>query len=323
MNLKEIDEYFRTLVFEDNPLFIDSFEFEESLVNFQLENHKGFDGKIYEPKKKISVFQTFDLAREFIESLPKNYKLLYEKMFEECNIVISEDNANSYFDTYENIVRIEQTKTISDVFSLVHEFMHYTNDRIDVITETSTYYTEVFSWFIELLLCDYIEINYPMYTKDVLCIKRNNFICTYQASIKSKIFFELIKYKTEGKTINQYIIKEIIKLLESFDIKEDNILLALDDVFGEIEDDYYEDTENAFVNNLRYSIAQPLAVYMYHQTKEKNIEEILDLNFQLQYYELDDVLQYLNLKEMDDLKLSYENLTKLNNEYVKEKKKVW
>jgi oligoendopeptidase F len=169
----ELNYKLNKYVFDTFPLFQDDFALEEKFLDISVSEYYKFTNFLkkdpYQMKKKLSVDSSIDIVLKFFFQLDKNYGELFKECLDKNMIYLNEskgNDENSYFqdDGEEKSINIFLYHSIVDVFSLAHEFMHFTND-LDCADSTGSYFTEVFSSYIELLLSDFLIKNYPEYKK--------------------------------------------------------------------------------------------------------------------------------------------------------------
>lgn len=330
-NLNIINENLDKLVFDGEPLFEDNIYLEKILCDLILTNRYPNDlnikndDQIYECRNKISLEQSIKMCRAFLENINHKYALIFDSLIENNKIFFEKTNdvyQSSYTDfTSENeFIKIYLLNNINDPVTMAHEFMHYINFGDLLATEVTSYYTEAFSNFIELVMIDYIVNNYPKYKKDALKVKRSIFISIYEKNIQTKVVLELIKKKIRGLTISSYDVLELIKEINSFCSDLNLIEIEL----KKIIDLLLEDAEGAYILSTRDTIGLVLGCYMYELSKNKYFyKQIFELNDNLHEFYYDEVLIYLGLELDENLLLSDESSQKLIKSYKNELKKLW
>lgn len=225
-NLNIINENLNELIFDGEPLFDENIYLENILCDtillakYPKDANLKNDDQIYKCKNKISLEQVIKICKDFLSTINPKYVIEFDSLIKNnvFEFIKTDDiyqNSSAEFTAETSIIKIYLFGNINDAFTIVHEFMHYTNSRYELATEVTSYYTEAFSNFIELLMTDYIFKYYPKYKKDSLKIKRSIFISIYEKNIETKVVIELIKKKINGLNINSYQIFDIIKDINS------------------------------------------------------------------------------------------------------------
>lgn len=330
-NLNIINENLNELIFDGEPLFDEDIYLENILCDTILssrypkdENLRN-DEQVYKCKNKISLEHSIEICKKFLNSINPKYVIVFDSLINNniFQFIKTDDiyqNSSADFTDEEAIIKVYLLGNINDVFTIVHEFMHYTNSRYELATEVTSYYTEAFSNFIELLMTDYIIENYPKYKKDALKIKRSIFVSIYEKNIETKVVIELIKKKNKGIIIGPYQIFDLIKDINFFCPDLELIKTALE----QTADTLVEDAEGAYLLNVRDTLGIVLGCYMYELSKNKNsFKEIFELNDNLNNFYYDEVLTYLGLEMREDFTLTDESSKKLIKSYKNELKKLW
>lgn len=331
-NLKIINNNLDKLVFEGIPMFIEDITIENRMSDailfsgYPRNEYDINDENLYITKRKVCLSKAISIAKTFLKMINDEYCLLFEELiknnkFEFIKTIDIHESSMFCAQDGKDIIKIYTLGNIQDVFSIVHEFMHYTNARHEVLNEVSSYYTEAISNFIELLLTDYLIDNFPNYKKDALKTKRSIYISLYERNIETKILIELIKLKIDGKTISKYDVFNIIKLINCYCPN----LSLIEEALNKTIELILEDAEDTFIVTSRDTIGIVLGSYMYELSKNKHFfKEIFELNDNLNKFYCAEVLTYLNL----DLK---ENVFDLTNDsygmifksYKKQLKNIW
>jgi len=328
-NLNVINENLDKLVFDGIPLYDEDIYLENVLCDTLLTSGNPndlnikYNDQVYECKNKISKEKALEMCREFLENIDHKYTLTFEKLIKNNKIQFIKTKdfyENSYFDFTgeEEFIKVYLLGNINDVLTILHEFMHYTNSML--ATEVTSYYTEAFSNFIELLAVDYIIENHPKYEKDALKIKRSIFVSIYEKNIETKIVIELLKKKIKGLNLSSYDIFELVKDINVFC---DNLNL-IEEALEQTLDSLYDDSEKEYISSTRDTIGLVLGCYMYQLSKNKKLyKEIFGLNDNLNKFYYDEVLTYLGLDIKDGFMLTEESIKILTKSYKDELKKLW
>lgn len=321
---KKIDIF----LYEDYPVFEDDFLFEERLCNIIIENlypiNQGHD-ILFKPQKKLGHNKMIEYGIEILKTIDLEYVLSFNEILKEGRMKFDcrhGEDEKSYFDSQKNLFHIQIINNLSDVFTIIHEFIHFTNTKEELLNSTTSYYTECFSIFSELLVKDYFDKKYPQYRNDIQKIQRNNFINLYQDNLCLKAILEILKKKINGIEISEYQIFDIMNILYQYQPDLNLIKIVLDEIISEIlEDDNKYSFEDAYTIHARNTVGLILACYM-NELKDKNI---WDLNNHLYQLSVANVLSYLNLnfnpeKEFD---LTEESYKRLEKSYKNNLKRLW
>lgn len=322
-------EYF---VFDGFPVFEGDFILEERLCNVILKNNSpvNFDlsqKKLYRTRNKVSFDIVVSSNLEYFKSINPKYsdklqELLDKKLISFENT--SDINDKSYLDPENDDIKIMLLKKVEDILSLGHEFTHYLNSRSEIITDISSYYTEMFSNYCEFILIDFLVKKYPIYEKDLQKMKRNIFVALYEKNIYTKIIFELMKKKSNGNNISAYDINEIANNLLQYNVDINLLNLVLVDVLNSILDDEEDKLESDYFLSVRNTIGLVLSCYMYEEYSNKQ-KEIYELSDFLHNMNLTQVLKSLDLefKNEEEFDLTEKSYQKIEQSYEKMLKKLW
>lgn len=314
-----------TFLYEDYPVFEDDFLFEERLCNIIIENLYPMNNKnkvLFVPKKKISIKQMINYGDEFLKILNSEYSTSFNQILEEKQMRFEITGEKSYFDSIDNSFQIRMYNNISDVFTIVHEFLHSTNTKEELLNPTTSYYTECFSILGEFLVKDYLSEKYIQYRKDAQKVQKNNFISIYQDNLCFKVILEILKKKINGIEISEYQIFDIMNILYQYQPDLNLIKIILDEIISEIlEVDNKYSFEDAYTIHARNTVGLILASYMY-ELKDKDIWNLNDHLYQL---EVADVISYLNLEFNSEraFDLTEDSYKKLEKSYKDNLKRLW
>ena len=328
MNKQEyriLNQKIDTFLYEDYPVFEDDFLFEERLCNIIIENLYPMNNKnkvLFVPKKKISIKQMINYGDEFLKILNSEYSTSFNQILEEKQMRFEITGEKSYFDSIDNSFQIRMYNNISDVFTIVHEFLHSTNTKEELLNPTTSYYTECFSILGEFLVKDYLSEKYIQYRKDAQKVQKNNFISIYQDNLCFKVILEILKKKINGIEISEYQIFDIMNILYQYQPDLNLIKIILDEIISEIlEVDNKYSFEDAYTIHARNTVGLILASYMY-ELKDKDIWNLNDHLYQL---EVADVISYLNLEFNSEraFDLTEDSYKKLEKSYKDNLKRLW
>ncbi len=172
---------------DDTFFFLENNFLETLLMDFAYKSNvknlpdNGFSEKI---KSKDEIMQ---LTNDFYRSLEDDtirsiFAKLYEQRFTHLrftSVLNSMSFAGYTFyssNANETFISVDFTKTLANVFSLVHEYGHaiWDNARQEEYCDISdNMFCEIESIFMELLAFDYIEKNYPKYAEDAKTARFN------------------------------------------------------------------------------------------------------------------------------------------------------
>jgi len=326
---KIIDEELEKFIYCENPIYEEDLIFDHRLCDMLYENkyvtNGYFSGKsAVKTKTRLGLETTKEIALNFFESIKPSYREKLEQAIESGTIEFRKREARecSYFefDDNKNKTIVYLNNDVEDVYSLVHEFMHCLNSNEEVVTVVTKFYTESFSTFIELMLCDYITENYPKYEKDSLKMRRNLFESLYQNNIKLKFILNFVDMKMSGKEVNSFM---VAKTLGEFDYSKVPLELVID-LFYEFIDEIKIDIEDAYSKYLGYTVGMFLGCKMYDIAKNKKRQkEIFDISDNLYMFYANEVLAVLDLECRENLDLEEDGYEELERIYIKQLKRLW
>lgn len=319
-----LNQKIETFLYEDYPVFEDDFLFEERLCNIIIENLYPMNHKnkvLFVPKKKISKKQVINYGDDFLKILNSEYSTSFNQILEEKQMRFEITGEKSYFDSIDNSFQIRMYNNISDVFTIVHEFLHSTNTKEELLNPTTSYYTECFSILGEFLVKDYLSEKYIQYRKDTQKVQKNNFISIYQDNLCLKVILEMLKKKIKGSEINEYQIFDIMNTIYQHQPNIEFIQTIFDEVVSEILDDDKYSFEDTYISHVRNTVGIIFASYMY-ELKDKDIWNLNDHLYQL---EVADVISYLNLEFNSEraFDLTEDSYKKLEKSYKDNLKRLW
>ena len=325
---KVINEELEKFIYFDEPLYEEDLVFDHRFCDILYENN--YTNPSYfkssglgKKKSRIGLEKTKEIAINFFDSINPKYRKKLEDALD--NGIVEFEKAKlgekSYFENFPYPkCKVYFDNTIADVFNLVHEFMHYLNTNDQEVTVVTQFYTESFSTFIELMVCDYILENYSKYAKDSLKMRRELFESLYQNNLKLKLMLGFIDVKLTGKEINSYTLKEI---LEQFDYDKIPVDL-IKDLFDEFICELMEDIEEAHSKYVGYTVGMILGCKMYDLARnEKHKNEIFDISDNLYMLYANGVLNALGLECEEELKLGENSYKELEKIYISQLKKLW
>lgn len=298
--------------------FIDDYEIKDFsefafITNLlSIIDNYNYNLKIVVAKKKISLNKSFKYSYDFLKTIDSKYsKYLLEAKSKKIFHIGKESYSN--WENNEKYISLFLQNNINDTYSITHELIHATSINGDQVTLTRCLFCEVFSILGELLQQDFFSKtskpkDYSLNNKAIL----NGIICK-----KDIIFFEMEIIRTYLE--NGYITEiELINILSKYNKKN----------FNEVANHFYSIMENEELTygfEQRYIIGYLISCYMHDHILEnsKNINEFIELNDNINYFEIYDVLDYLNLEYEKNtiLNLTKESYEKLNKSFIKELKR--
>lgn len=325
-----IDRELEKFIYCDEPIYEEDLIFDRRLCEMLYENkyitHGYYNSKSSaKTKMRVGLDTSKEIALNFFGSINPIYRKKLMTAMRKGIIEFRKRNSEecSYFEFEDNnsksVVYIDNS--IEDVFEIVHEFMHYLNSNDEVVTIVTKFYTESFSTFVELMVCDYIVENYAKYAKDALKMRRNLFESLYQNNLKLKFMLSLIDQKMQGKEVNSYTVAQT---LGEFDYNKIPLELVLELFYEFIDEITTEDVENVYSRYLGYTVGMFLGCKMYDIAKdEKHRKEVFDISDNLYKFYADEVLRVLDLECKDGLNLEEDGYKELEKIYIRQLKKLW
>ena len=147
-NDKRISKFFlRNKIYLDNIKVENSLYYEEFLSTFLKENnYNSYQLEFF--NQRVNAKLLFETVYEFFKQLDDELFINFISLF------INKDK---------NIkIKMNRSKTIEDIFTLVHEYGHALNMKKNpklYNNEARTHFEEIESIFLELILCDYLVNN--------------------------------------------------------------------------------------------------------------------------------------------------------------------
>ena len=268
------------------------------------------------PQDNLTYNDVYLLAREIIEKIDKNYLKYYDKLIESGELDFSyehsyyDSNCQHNFATGKNIININRRFNYLDVSTLVHEFMHYTNNLTNDCTINRHILTEA------------ISIYYGEFAKKYLLEKGidksklwlNERLYDISNSLRrfNKYNILLLAYSKFGnidkntyKMLNKFFLnipsddfeKICINALKILDKKSEETFFETKMKHGEIPNDYEAILFNELIKlvniDYRYIFGTVIA---YNALQYSSIEKMTNLN-----------------NHVNDLGVSLNNLLKLIN----------
>lgn len=284
-NDKHIFRFFlRNKIYLDNIKVENSLYYEEFLSTFLKENnYNSYQLEFF--NQRVNAKLLFETVYEFFKQLDDELFSNFFSLFinKDKNIIFAANNPIKDFVgiTYlnnDNIkIKMTRSKTIEDIFTLVHEYGHALNMKKNpklYNNEARTHFEEIESIFLELILCDYL-VNNGFNKDDINEVKK--IIIENLINEAKELYF---KYN-----INRFIHVEQIKNIDNHFFKllyqKKNITK---DELRKVYSSSYEDVT-------KYVISSLFALELYDKyqiNKEKTIEDYkniisLDLYTHLDY----------------------------------------
>lgn len=327
---KIIDEQLERFIYYDDPIYEEDLMFDHKLCEMLYENkyitHGYYNSKSNaKTKMRVGLETSKEIALNFFGSIKPIYRkklmMAMRKGIIEFRKRDLEERSYFEFDDEKSKTVVYFDSSIEDVFEIVHEFMHYLNSNDEVVTIVTKFYTESFSTFVELMVCDYIVENYPKYEKDAYKMRRSLFESLYQNNLKLKIMLSLIDKKMNGSEVNSYMLAQV---LGEFDYNKIPLELVLELLYEFIEEVKGEDIEDVYSRYLGYTVGMFLGCKMYDIAKdEKHSKQIFELSDNLYRFYADEVLTALDLEYKEGFQLEEDGYKELEKIYINQLKKLW
>lgn len=277
----------------------------------------------YNYKNEVSGLESYKLAYDFLKFIDKKYSVKLDEIFNEGIL-----NLPDYDDIYtENLVtqtvrendqdsiNIPLKYNISDVYKIVHEVFHFFNlpNTGTNTSEARNYFTEFISILSEFLLEDYL--NKKRYSnQEYYFLKLDRFLDTYYAVAKLLCIFSLLKcYIENGKLNNEIYYNYSSNLSES---KQKIINKYSEYVIESIL--IKESLDISYP--VKYFIGILFASSFYNKLngEEMQIEDLIDLNDNINYFNISDILNGFNYRFISNnnkLDFNKNNYDELINSY--------
>lgn len=267
-------------------------------------------------KKYVSINKSFNYSYEFLKTIDKRYADYLLKIKNEGVFDITQGNEEY---PYSNIIDGKSYiympiyNNIGDTYAITHETIHDMS-AIDGETNLNRYlFCEVFSLLAEMLQRDYFYNTSRPKEYNL----NNNSILRGIYSKKRTIMLELNLIRTylEYGYIDNQKIFDILGIFNSSELTEISYKLHF----------ILEHEELSYGFEQRYIIGYLIASYMHDRILKnpRNICEFIELNDNLNNYEVQDFLDYLELDYEDSkiLNLKETSYQKLRNSFVNELKR--
>ena len=255
-NDKHISKFFlRNKIYLDNIKVENSLYYEEFLGTFLKENnYNSYQLKFF--NQRVNAKLLFETVYEFFKQLDDELFSNFFSLFidKDKNIIFVANNPIKNFVgiTYlnNNNIKIKMTrsKTIEDIFTLVHEYGHALNMKKNpklYNNEARTHFEEIESIFLELILCDYL-VNNGFNKDDINEVKDlyfkyniNRFIHVEQIKNIDNLFFKLLYqnknitkdelrkvYSSSYEDVTKYVISSLyaLELYDKYQINKEKTI---------------------------------------------------------------------------------------------------
>lgn len=280
------------------------------------------------------------LAREIIANIDSNYLEEYDKLIKTGMLDFSYNNkyygSHFYHSSDIDLININRNFNYSDVITLVHEFIHYTNSKNKSINRHLL--TEFLSIYFELYATNYL-INKGISKEEIDYNERLrstkgscNFFCSYEVIILAYEKFGTIDENTI-KYLNRYY-PNIIITKDNFDRECNNLLKNYDKIENQYKQEILYEQEFNQMELIDEKIIPQFDAYRYvlgtiiayYSIKYCNMKDIIYLNNHINDYNManTDVLDLLrsigiDLTDANFLNRTFTSIDEYINDYNNEK----
>lgn len=265
-------------------------------------------------KKYVSINRSFKYSYDFLKSIDPRYAEYLIELKDNNVFDIVQDKFETPFSNLINgkeYIYLPIFNCIGDTYSITHETIHATSIYDNSLNRHL--FCEVLSILSEMLQRDY----FARTTKPPEYNLNNETLLKGLYSQKNSVLLELylIQAYLEYGYIDQM---KLLNILDRFDKKE---LKETADNLNRI----IVNEELSYGFDQRYIIGYLIASYMHDRILDdpKKIEEFIDLNDSLGYYEIEDFLDYLDLEYENNciLNLTDKSYQKLKTSFIHELKR--
>ena len=292
--LEQFDYETEEFIEEFDIRTIDIFSPEEILADIVISNYKELTKRqkytLIKKLKSVSLKQSINLVISFLREC-YNEEYVEKFMYVLDNeLVIKKDTCMhlSFLDPEDGKIYFNPYGNIYDPLTLLHEFMHYVNDK----TILSCYFSEAISFYNEMLFEDFIKKNYPKYQKEVDTNAYDRELTGYVETIAFKILTHLLKRKLEGKKINKYFLYEALE--EQSEVPYEYLEKAMYVIEEYINGENYPDFASLYFHLSEYLVGGVFSKYLYALHKE-NSNMGIDINEILEHYDMKDLYDFLDI----------------------------
>lgn len=287
---KRLNNYLNDIFLElnkEDKIFIDNlipiWKLNYMIHDFTLKNIKKVSSKSYE--NNLSFNDVYLLARKIINKINPNYLKEYDELINSGKLDFNyEKSGDSCCSVYYNDVINNKTIDIyrnfnyEDVVILIHEFSHYTQNKIGYKKSFQyEFLTEFIAIYFEKIAIKYLqEENVPVEELDInmriISLLRKNHSFYMYGTI-------LLAYENLGN-INENTINDLKNIIRIEDDKFENECIIVLNKFDEInklnnQKDSIRKMVNLLTIDYKYIIGTFLAFYALEYSK---IEDMIDLN---------------------------------------------
>lgn len=262
-------------------------------------------------KTKINNEKVKSYVKDFLGKLNINYKEEFEYIKD--NITYSKTLDNSLFKNETRQIYLLNNNLFSDIYDLTHEFTHFLALPNKSMNDTSYLFGEATSLFSEFILEDYLLSKRNLGEYKIENIRKLNSIYINNQIVDVQL--KLIETFLDNGGIFKEDIESIFKNYNYSDI-----CIIKDSLFDVIEKYECLDIDES----LRYSVGYVVACYMYDRIKIYGYKEFMELVENMDNYEIDEFLNYLDL-ELEDtiyLRLTDKSYQKLEESFKKKIKRI-
>ena len=289
------------------------------LVKIVLSVPISLDVPIY--KNPMSLETSLNYAKNFLGLLNIEYKKDLENAINEGYVVfrVIEDFfelSATLNDTDNKYIEYNMTGYVFDVYSIVHELIHYTS--LDVKNKTINWRltTEAYAFVAEALLAQYLK-SLPYDIPEIELNDRSNIVGVIEKTIMLDFEIELMKIFMVKKNITHEDIVGILKDKDETYIEY--AVLDIDNVYEKYNNDKIYELN--FSNYQSYVIGYLLATHILSKINKDNgyINEYINLINNSNNMSFVDTLKKLDLEVIDEDKviLSDKSIKVLKREYKK------
>lgn len=310
--MEKINELVKKFIVETELVDMNDFTFINRLIEIYERHYKSFN--VSEYKNKVSFKKNYQYSYDFLKSINPSYAEYLEmcKNSGVINVVDDPKNEKQAYSTRENgknIIYIPLSNTIEDSYALTHEVTHDMS-----ISEDTSLARHIFCEMLSFV-AEELQYNYLNNLKVKDCHINPSII---MSAIKEKC--DMIKF--EQHLISTYLVKFNLSVM---DIAELNNIFPIDFVVEMLK--YLKANNDLSIDvEQRYVIGYLFSCYIIDRinNNEKNIQEFFELNEIINDYEIEDVIDYLDLelKDGEVFDLTESSYEKLEKSYVKRLRKI-
>lgn len=327
INYDKLTEIVYNFIYDESGNYLDFKEIIEleKLINIVLDNTPDIVDMKY--KNKVSMEKSLKYVHDFFASFNEEYAKKFEIMNDEKTIKTYKELCNSEtmddlddpFTSYlddKKIIYLPDNRTIVNVYSLAHEFMHYLNmSENGMYNPSYDIFTEMISFVAELLLSDYFA-NQKFYKHDHKLVQIESFAVIKNFASHMQLELFLCKEVYSKGYIDKMSIYELLELLDNKDINQtlEDIKDCLEDIL--LNGFKYYDLEG-------YILGAIVGSYIHQKILDnpKYIKQFIDLNDCFPKLTIQQVFNYLDIDY--DKQIKDKDYKILEKSYQKEIKRLW